>query len=203
MTQKNDQGHWIDASGHPVPVKYVKPHVKLRERLIENLFKTAEQLSEKLSEMKETVWDSTDKFFLDAEKLYGQNERTAEGNKTLTNFSNTKKLQFNVAKFIDFDERLVMAKTLIDECIRRWAKGSNDNIKLLIDRAFEVDKKGKIDKDRILQLRDLDIDDTEWRRAIELINDSIRVVGRRTYISFWKKDEAGEWHGVPLSIKDV
>ena len=33
---------------------------------------------------------------------------------------------------------------LIDECIRKWAKGADKNLLALVNDAFKVDKQGKI-----------------------------------------------------------
>ena len=52
-----------------------------------------------------------------------------------------------------FDERLHAAKTLIDECITSWSENSRDEIKVLVNDAFRVDKTGQINTARVLGLR--------------------------------------------------
>ena len=49
-----------------------------------------------------------------------------------------------------FDERLHAAKTLIDECITSWSENSRDEIKVLVNDAFRVDKTGQINTARVL-----------------------------------------------------
>jgi hypothetical protein len=105
-----------------------------------------------------------------------------------------------VAKNIEFDEKLALAKTIIDDCIRRWSDGANDKIMLLIDEAFKVDKKGNIDRDRVLSLRKLKIKDREWIRAMDIIAESMVIVGARTYVKFSVKNASGVWISIPLDI---
>ncbi len=200
MAKKNDQGHWIDGKGDAVPPRYVKKYDKRRDALVMKLFKQAKLVSGRLIQLKQLAFDDIEKFLRDAEKMYGMTVRTAGGNKILTDFSNTLKIEVKVNKVIDFDERLQMAKAIIDDCLKRWSEGGDDKIKLVVGQAFKVDEKGKLDRNRILDLRSIDIKEKEWKKAMELINESIRVVGRRTYISFWEKREDGAWCVVPLDI---
>jgi hypothetical protein len=200
MAEKNDQGHWIDGKGDTVPPKYVKKYDKRRDSMVMKLFRQAKLASKRLADLKKLAFDDIEKFLRDAENMYGMTVRTAGGNKILTDFSNVLKIEVKVAKVIDFDERLQMAKAIIDDCIKRWSEGSNDKIRMIVDRAFQVDKKGQVDKDRILDLRGLAIKDKEWKKAMDLINESIRIVGKRTYIRFWERNERGNWVTVPLDI---
>ena len=200
MAKKNDQGHWIDGKGDAVPPKYVKKYDKRRDGMVMKLFRQAKLVSDRIVALKQLAFEDIEAFLRDAEEMYGMTVRTAQGNKILTDFSNVLKIEIKVNKVIDFDERLQMAKGIIDDCIKRWSEGSNDKIKMIVDQAFLVDKKGNLDKDRILSLRLLAIKDKEWNKAMDLINESIRVVAKRTYISFWERNEKDRWVSVPLDI---
>jgi len=200
MALKTNDGRWIDGQGDAIPVKYVDPVDKLRDRVVGKLARRAEALSGQIAAFKQLVFDDVEKYIEDVARKYGIDERTEMGNKVLTDFSNTVKLEIKVNKYIDFDERLSLAKEMIDRCIERWVAGSADQIEILIRDAFKVDQKGKLDKDRVLGLRKLKIKDAEWKKAMELIADSIRVVGKRAYIRVMVKDEKGVWRTVPLDI---
>ncbi len=199
MAIKNKEGHWIDAAGNAIPVKYIKKYDKTLDKVVTGLAEKARRTSAAIASLKKQAFDDIEKFISDAEKIYGMTVRTAEGNKVLTNFSNTIKIEIKVNKIIDFDNRLQMAKGIIDVCLKTWGEGSDDKIKLIVDRAFAVDNKGKLDRDRILDLRNIDIKEPEWKQAMHLINESIRIVGTRTYIRFWEK-KGNDWEVIPLDI---
>ena len=99
---------------------------------------------------------------------------------------------------IRFDERLQAAKALIDECIHSWSADSNDNLKALINDAFQVDREGKISTGRVLGLRRLDIKDAKWQQAMQAIGDSIIVTDSKSYIRFYERIADGSY--IPVSL---
>ncbi len=200
MAVKDKNGNWIDGKGDTVPARYVGKYEKLQDRVVCRLVKEAKKKSAALSKLKLSAFESIEKFMADAEKLYGMKIRTEKGNKVLTDFSNTVKIEIKVNNIIDFDDRLQMAKTIIDDLLKKWTEGSRDEVKIMIERAFQVDKKGKLNKDRILDLRTIKIKNQEWMKAMGLIDECIRIVGKRSYILFSEKNDKGVWGSVPLDI---
>ena len=99
--------------------------------------------------------------------------------------------------------QLQAAKALIDQCVTRWAEGANDNIKVLINDAFQVDKAGKINTDRVLGLRRLDIKDEDWLQAMQAISDSIQVASTKPYIRFYKRNSSGGYDPITLDLAAV
>ncbi len=203
MAVKNEEGLWIDGAGQAIPAKYINPFEKMSDRVVCKLTRRAQQLSDQLAKFKSEVFAEVEKLLADMDRLYNENHRTSEGNKILSDFSNTIKLEIKVNKFLGFDQRLTLAKTIIDECIKRWSEGSNEKLRLLVDQAFKVDKAGNLDRDRVLSLRKLEIKDKQWRKAMDIIADSVRVVGKRAYARFMVKDESGTWRTVPLDIAQL
>ena len=108
------------------------------------------------------------------------------------------------ADYIQFGPELQIAKALIDECLVDWSSGINDNLKLIIDRAFQVNKEGKLNTGEILSLRRLNIKDEKWLRAMEAINNSIRVTLTRAYVRFYeRKNIDAQWVAITLDIASV
>ena len=200
MALKNKDGHWIDPQGNPVPAKYVDKVDKLRDRLVGKLTRRAGQISETLGKFRADAFADVEKYLSAVEEIYGVSARNPGGNKILADFSQTAKVEIKVNNVVGFDDRIVLAKGIIDECTKRWSVGGDDRVKLLVDYAFKVDKQGNLDRDLILGLRKLDIKDKNWRKAMEILSDSLRIVGTRAYIRFWKKNEAGAWETLPLDI---
>ncbi len=201
MARKTKDGKWIDSAGNEIPAKYVDKVDKKRDRVVTKLCQQAEKISEKLREFKRKALNEIENYFNWIAEENGVEARTKKGNKWLYDFSRDYRIEIKMAEHIDFDERLQLAREIIANCIKRWSENSDDRIRLLVEDAFKVDKKGRIDKNRIIGLTRLQIKDKEWQKAMKLIKESIQVVGRKAYIKFWKNVD-GEWKSIPLDIAD-
>ena len=71
--------------------------------------------------------------------------------------------------------------------------------------AFYVGKSGNINKNRILGLRRLDIQDERWQKAMAAISDSIQVSDSKQYIRIYRRnpDDAGKYDLVNLDISSL
>ena len=96
-------------------------------------------------------------------------------------------MQIAIAERVQFDERLQAAKQLIDECITEWSQSSRDEIKLLVQDAFQTDKEGKINTGRVLALRRINIADAKWQTAMKAIGESLQVIGSKEYVRFYER----------------
>ncbi|MBL4785092.1 MAG: DUF3164 family protein, partial [Cohaesibacteraceae bacterium] len=109
-----------------------------------------------------------------------------------------------ISKHVSFGPELEVAKTLIDSCILRWSDGANENLKALIDRAFQTDKTGQINTGRVLELRRINIEnDDEWDRAMKAIAEAIRTTGTKQYIRFYQTGSDGGKTPISLDIANV
>ena len=90
---------------------------------------------------------------------------------------------------------------LIDECLMGWAGGTPVELQAVVNGVFQVDKEGKINRAELFRLLRLDITDVRWLRAMEAINDSIRVVGSRTYVRFYDRPaHDAAWHPITIDV---
>jgi hypothetical protein len=92
-----------------------------------------------------------------------------------------------IGENISFGPELQAAKSLVDECLRDWTDGARSEIRTLVDRAFQVDKEGKINRGELLGLRRMEFDDDRWKRAMQAITDSIRVIGTKRYARVYRR----------------
>ena len=112
------------------------------------------------------------------------------------------KVLVSVNENIVFDERLQIAKDLIDDCINDWSQDSRSEIRALIQDAFYVGKSGQINRNRILGLRRLDIQDERWQKAMQAISDSIQVSDSKSYVRIYRRDkeDAEKYSMIDLDI---
>ncbi|MFW2176635.1 MULTISPECIES: DUF3164 family protein [unclassified Moraxella] len=197
------EGYVKNAKGHLVPVDSVKAIDQLRDSTVKDMVVIAKELSEAMREKKEKLFSLFEDFVQLSASEYDTKVGGEKGNTTILSFDGQHKVQLAVNDNIVFDERLQVAKSLIDECLHEWTKDSNDNIKAIIDNAFQVDKEGKINTRRVLGLRSLQINDEKWLKAMEAISDSIQVTSSKEYIRVYERDSEGKYNQIPLDFSNV
>lgn len=193
-------GYWKDANGSLVPVGKIKPIDKDRHQVVSDICEQAKKVSAGLFGFKVSAMQALSDFVERSLAEYDVKTGGKKGNVTLYSFDGKFKIIRQMQETITFDERLQAAKALIDECIQGWSKGSNANIKVLVNDAFQVDQQGKISTGRVLRLRRLEISDETWLRAMKAISDSLRVASTKPYIRFYERDDAGEYLPINLDV---
>lgn len=180
-------GYMQDAKGNLVPENNVKPIDRARNDLVLDLVGRAMVMRAALKAFKTAAFEDIDAFVELSAEQYGVSLGGKKGNLTLLSFDGRYKIQRQVSENISFDERLAIAKELIDKCITKWAEGVNDHIRTLVEHAFRTNKQGQVSTGAILGLRRLSIDDADWKKAMEAIADSIQQNNTSIYVRFYER----------------
>jgi hypothetical protein len=196
----NMSEYMTDAQGRRVPVDLIKGIDLLRDQTVKTVMEKTRAEQQRLKEFKKEVWKDIQTFLEISADEHHVQYGGKKGNVSLISYDGRYKILVQVSDTMQFNEKLQIAKTLIDNCIRRWSDGSRPEIKTLVDDAFQVDKQGNINKGRILGLRRLNISDKEWQEAMQAITDSIQVISSKTYIRFYERNEQGEYVNIPLDV---
>lgn len=192
-----------DAKGRLIPESQIKPIDIERSDLVTALIAKAKEQQQQLCDFKALAFGDIAAFVQLSAEQYEVNLGGAKGNLTLFSFDGKYKVVRQCQDSIRFDERLQAAKALIDECIQSWSADSNDNLKALINDAFQVDKEGKISTGRVLGLRRLNIHDEKWQQAMQAISDSIIVTDSKNYVRFYERDENGKYQPISLDFANI
>lgn len=204
MNTANIPGYWTDAKGNLIPEAKIKPIDKIQTELVKRLCAMAQDQSAILATFKRICADELAAFVSLSGAEYGVQVGGDKGNVTLLSFDGKYKVVRQVADSISFGPQLLAAKQLIDNCVHRWAAGANDNIRALVNHAFQTDKTGQINTARVLALRQLDIKDEEWLRAMQAIADSIQTLSSKPYMRFYERDDkTGEYLPIVLNVAAV
>ncbi|WP_186270314.1 DUF3164 family protein [Burkholderia gladioli] len=197
-------GYVKDARGRLVPKSLVKPIDQLRDQTIERIIGEAKQLQIMLSQYKLRAFADIDAFIATSHEQYGVTVGGRKGNVTLITFNGRYKVLRQVAEFIQFGEQLQAAKELIDQCIVEWSADSSDNLKVLVNEAFQVDKAGNVNTVRVLSLRRYGIKDEKWEQAMQAISDSINVTGSKPYIRLYERiGDSDQYAPISLDLASV
>lgn len=191
---------WIDAIGREWPADTVKPIDKARHSLVVEIAEHARQLQAQMRTFKTAAMGDVAAFVEMSAEEYGVKLGGKKGNLSLISFDGRYKVQIAISERLVFDERLQVAKALIDECIHIWAQGSRSEIKALINDAFQVDSEGRINTNRILGLRRLDITDEKWQKAMIAIGESLTVAGSKSYVRIYQRQDDGSYKQINLDL---
>jgi hypothetical protein len=193
-------GYMKDQQGRLVPLEMVKPIDRARDELVQEIVKKSLGLADAIKDFRDQSIDDAKAFADISAEQYGVKLGGRKGNLTLTSFDGEYQVLLAVADCITFDERLLAAKALVDECIKTWTNGARPELKAIVDNAFAVDKAGKINTGRVFALRRLDIKDEKWIRAMEAISDSVTIHSTKEYIRIYKRNDKGDYIRVNLDI---
>lgn len=200
MNKVVPRGYLVDSQGRLVQEDNVKEIDKVRDALVREIVKKAQELSQSLAAFKEQTMADIDAFVqLSAEK-YNVKRGGRKGNLSLPTYDGEYKVVVANADHLVFDERLHAAKELIDACLHDWTETSHSALRTIVDDVFQVDKTGNLNKGRILSLRAYEIDDERWKNAMKAINDSLQIVGSKSYIRIYKRQEDGSYTPINLDI---
>lgn len=185
---------WIDPQGRAVPDSMVTAADRMKDELANRLSDGADRLQLLVVEFKRLALDE----MAAAKGLlfdqYGVKIGGKKGGFGIRSFDGSTEVKVEVADRIIFGPELQAAKALIDECIEAWSEGANDNIRTLVEDAFQVNKAGRIDTKRVLGLRKLPMKDQDgnpdarWGRAMDAISDAMIVDQTAIYIRFYRRD---------------
>jgi hypothetical protein len=196
----NEKEFMTDSQGRQVPAELVSEIDKLRDQTVRQIADEAMKMKQILLDFKKHIRDDIYTFVEISSSQYGKAWGGAKGNITLTTYDGKYRLLVAISDQIVFDERLQVARELIGGCIEKWSEGSRNEIRLLVQDAFQVDKAGKLNTARILGLRRLEITDPDWLKAMAAISDSIQVSGSKQYLRFYERNEQGEYVQIPLDV---
>ncbi len=195
----NDHQYMEDSQGRLVPVEQVKEIDKLRDSLVREKAVKIKALQAEMKQLKKELFGDVDALIDISLDRYEVKIGGKKGNVTLSSFDGRLELRRQISEHITFDEGLYAAKALIDECLRDWSKDTGP-LRVIVEDAFQVDKKGRINTARILGLRRHDIDDERWQRAMTAISEAVRTNGTTAYIRLYERDEYGKMQAVPLDF---
>jgi hypothetical protein len=191
------QEMWVNSQGHHVPISMISDADKMKDDVVKDLHQRADVIRTMLATFKEQafkdVYAARELLF----EKYGAKIGGAKGNFMLSSYDGSMSIEVKVTDRISFGTELQAAKSLIDEFVEENAEGVNDNARALLEHAFQVNKAGRIDTNRVLGLRKLQMKGPDggphpkWEAAMQAITDAVQVHGTSTYLLFKAADERG------------
>lgn len=193
--------HMKDGKGRLQPLSTVKPQDQLQDEVVRKIISYALELSAQIARFKGHSFEDVNSFIDLLGQEYGETRGGRKGNMTFLSYDGTMKMSIQVADHYDYGPELQIAKGLVDECLTEWSADARPELRSIIERAFQTDKEGKINRAELLSLKRLEIEDDRWKRAMQAISDAERAVGSRTYMRFYLRDHAdAPWEPVTIDL---
>lgn len=190
-----------DAKGALVPTDLIKPQHLLEDETVRKVMAFALDLSAQIARFKAHTFADLNAFQGLLEDQYGARAGGKKGNVTFQSYDGTMKVQVQIADQVSFGPELQQAKTLVDECLVEWGAESRPELRALVNRVFNVDKEGEINKAELFSLLRMEIEDPRWVSAMDAIRDAIRVTGTKEYVRFYRRPTSRDaWQPVTIDL---
>ena len=101
---------------------------------------------------------------------------------------------------ITFNEQIQVAKQLIDEYLDELTKDSNPELKTIVSAAFRL-RQGRIDVKSVLKLREYNINDERWKKAMDIIDDAKQIVSTKKCLRLYVRNKlTGAMENQPFDL---
>jgi len=110
-------GFKLDAQGRLIPESQIKKIDLERDKLVKEIVAEAMIKAEEIAKFKDKTMKKIEQFITKSAKEFNVKMGGKKGNVQLLSFDGKYKVLRSINEFLSFDERLQVAKSLIDECI--------------------------------------------------------------------------------------
>lgn len=198
------QEHWLDAQGRYTPLATIKEADRMRDDLVEGIAAKFKEANLLLVKTKREVFADLFAFIDLSASQYNVKLGGKKGNLTLYSYNGKYKVELQVQEFQAFDERLQVAKKLIDECMEEWVANGREEAKVLLYDVFAVNKQGKVNATKILALKRHDFKGEKWERAMEIIHESVLIVNSKNYMRVYERiGNTDQYNNITLNFAAI
>lgn len=197
------EGYLPDGAGRLVPLSAVKPQHSMEHELVVRLFGFVCALANQIRRFRAHTTGELGAFDELLREKYGLIKRghKGKGNVTYRSHCGRMEIKVQVAQHIAFGPEIQVAREIFASCIADWSAGAREELRAIVDDAFQADKEGQVSREAVFRLLRMDFDDPRWREGQAAIKDSIRVVGSKSYLRFFIRPTLdAPWQAVPIDL---
>ena len=171
-----------DARGREVPAAYVPAYDKAKDAAAQAIYESWKKEEAALARL----WRQTTARIGKIRELAARRDRVAlgkKGNFSFRSFDGKIEIRHDFARNVMFDERLSLAKELIDKAVEEMSETADSDLRELAAAAFRPRGKNRqLDRSRLHDICRMNIRNANWMKAVELIKAAEVENGRREYL---------------------
>lgn len=199
---------WLrNAAGNLVHESEISEQDKLRDSVVMAIASVALRLNSELKALKDKALSDIDDLITIAGEKYDMKLGGPKGNISLLSFDGSFKLKRIHQDSIGYTEEMEVAKAKVFECISRWGQtvheDAHKHLFTLATRAFRPTKGGEISISRVMDMLRAEINDPDWKKAKQAVQDSLIVNGKAVYIQVQQRGEGKKYSTILLDIAGV
>lgn len=204
----DETGFMTNSKGHRVPLHLVKPEDRLEDEVVRKIHSYAEELMSRIARFREHTYDDLAALeeLLAGEygvKLRGRREG-GRGNVTFKTFDGMKKAGISIQDYMEYGSQLQTARNLFYEYIEEVSGAAPDELRTLLEFAFETDKPGKVRNDMLYAIRRLNITHPKFVKAVEAIKDAQRVAVTREFVQILSREAPdAPYRTLPINLANA
>ncbi|KPU84415.1 hypothetical protein JI58_03845 [Marinosulfonomonas sp. PRT-SC04] len=196
--------HMTNSKGHQVPVSLVSDQDKLIDQTVKVIQGHSQILMSQIARFRAHSFDDVNSLMALLAEKYEVKRGGPKGNVSFISFDGLTKIEIRVQDYIVFGPELQIAKALLDEYIAEVSDGIPDIVRELLNHAFDVEKVGHVNRAKLYSLRRLNIDHPTWKRAMDAITDSMRVLESREFFQIsTRKSSRDGFKAMPINLANA
>lgn len=189
MTKEIDgKIYYVKGDGTMVPEEAVKDSDKLRDDFVQEAADRIMALRTQMIQEKAEITEDMEALVDTLAEKYNVKMGGVKGNLSFTSFDGNIRIERRVNETVRFTETIHAAKQLIDEYLEDITKNSSSELKQIVSSAFRL-KQGQPDVKAVLKLKELNINDERWIKAMQIIDDSKQLVACSPSISLYVRSK--------------
>jgi hypothetical protein len=206
MNQTDKKDKWVNETGMEIPFNYITPSDRVKERVTASLLRRSKSIHDRLAEFKADAERLCNQVLAKRlEELNAKGKTIGKGNFIFYNYDRSIKVEIAISERIDFDDITIQAcKAKLDEFLNENLDAKTEFLKELVTDAFSTSR-GKLDSRKVLSLMKwrTKIKDDKFHQALDLLTESIRRPGSKTYFRVSERDKNGEYKGIDLNFTSI
>ena len=170
-----------DSNGQEVPVKYVSAYDKLRDKI-------TRRIKARFLKARAALEAVVSESIADLDELARCKESVgAKGNFQARSFDALIQVSIRQQYNILLDERVVRARELmlgyVEGVLAKIGGNDAQALKLIVAEAFKANAQGFLSTGKIMSLLRMEIDNADWRKAKQILQDAIKPQKGKRYLA--------------------
>jgi hypothetical protein len=194
-----------DAQGQVVPVSYVKPYDRERDRIARRILQRWIAERDRIARLKAETLDDIAKLQAMGRSKYGEQVGGAKGNVQFSSFDGLIRVRLDARTMVEFDDRFRQAQDLILAYADELAGSTGEqDIVTIIRAALTPNAGGMLARSRLIGLLRINIKAEKWLLAMDLLRECQLVKSGKTYIYVETRRSVDcDWEMIPIDIAAI